>query len=58
LGANNFTDRGIIDIFSGLQWHVNLEEIYIGNNQFTEVIEHYYFLEWNRSRYRSDWDFF
>ena len=31
LGTNLFTDEGLIDILSGLQWHIGLKELYLGN---------------------------
>ncbi|CAD8074695.1 unnamed protein product [Paramecium primaurelia] len=37
IGANQITDRGFIDMLTGLQWHDKLKEIYIGNNEITEI---------------------
>ncbi|CAD8164581.1 unnamed protein product [Paramecium pentaurelia] len=37
IGANSITDRGFIDMLTGLQWHDKLKEIYIGNNEITEI---------------------
>ncbi|CAD8176657.1 unnamed protein product [Paramecium octaurelia] len=37
IGANQITDRGLIDMLTGLQWHDKLKEIYIGNNEITEI---------------------
>jgi hypothetical protein len=33
VGANLLTDEGLINLLSGLQWHTNLKELYIGNNK-------------------------
>ncbi|CAD8072947.1 unnamed protein product [Paramecium primaurelia] len=37
IAANSITDRGFIDMLTGLQWHDKLKEIYIGNNQISEI---------------------
>lgn len=30
LGSNQIEDEGLIDILSGLQWHTQLRELYLG----------------------------
>ena len=38
MSNNNFTDIGLIDILSNLQWATNIKELYFGNNEnLTEV---------------------
>ncbi|KAM3131593.1 hypothetical protein pb186bvf_016257 [Paramecium bursaria] len=37
IGCNQITDRGFIDMLTGLQWHNKLKEIYVGNNLLTEI---------------------
>jgi len=32
LGTNYFTDEGLINVLSGLQYHTNLKELYLGKN--------------------------
>jgi len=31
LGTNYFSDEGLINVLSGLQYHTNLKELYLGN---------------------------
>ncbi|CAD8174139.1 unnamed protein product [Paramecium octaurelia] len=37
IATNSISDRGFIDMLTGLQWHDKLKEIYIGNNQISEI---------------------
>jgi hypothetical protein len=37
LGLNSFNDDCFFDILSTLQWHSNLSELYLGNNDLSNL---------------------
>lgn len=37
LGANKLSGEGLRVILTGLQWHIKLKELYLGNEKFLNI---------------------